>query len=472
MTVIVNNLTIVHQASGGVSTAFPDVCKTPSGAGPIPIPYPNTAMSADTAQGSQTVKADGHPFMLRSSCFVQSTGDEPGSAGGVVSGKIKGKAYPKMYSFDVKVEGENVFRNTDLMLQNGGSPTNTPPAPIMQPNQVGGGKGADLKNPHVVSLAWEKKEAWCGDEVGLKVETKDTPDGRLTLFMYARGEQHAKDGTVLDLKGNKGEDTWVAHRGQWQEKVELELRHGHGKGEVKSGALEVKAPEAAKEVVGPVQRTTPEYRLDELLQLYLPTGRNYGWEMYYEIELKQGELVITRPVPFNLRNGATQPSPEKIREWKREIESIWDKKFVLHRKRCKREDRCTCRIESGCCRIGVRIRAELGVMGGGVKKIDLLPGANDPNGWGKVDKWWYSHTWWMEHTGVSLGVRAHEFGHLIGMYDEYPAGACDPARRYTDEHDSIMNSGSQVFERHFEDFKIWAEKKFGAGFGETVMKEW
>ncbi len=36
---------IVHQGSGGQSIVFPDVCNTPSAAGPIPIPYPNIGQS-------------------------------------------------------------------------------------------------------------------------------------------------------------------------------------------------------------------------------------------------------------------------------------------------------------------------------------------------------------------------------------------------------------------------------------------
>ena len=46
----VNMMTVVHQGSSGMVTGFPDVCKTPSPAGPIPIPYPNIAMSSDTSQ--------------------------------------------------------------------------------------------------------------------------------------------------------------------------------------------------------------------------------------------------------------------------------------------------------------------------------------------------------------------------------------------------------------------------------------
>jgi uncharacterized Zn-binding protein involved in type VI secretion len=121
----VNNLTVVHAASGGIAASFPDVCKTPMPpGGPVPIPYPNVARSADTANGSTTVKIDGKPIMLKDSYFSTSTGDEPGSVGGVVSGKIKGKAEPIGYSFDVKVDGKNVFRLTDPMRTNCGSNPN------------------------------------------------------------------------------------------------------------------------------------------------------------------------------------------------------------------------------------------------------------------------------------------------------------------------------------------------------------
>jgi hypothetical protein len=130
VTVGVNNLTVVHQDSGGITTAFPDVCKTPSPAGPIPLPYPNIAKASDTADGSSTVKCDGNPVCLKSSSFSTSSGDEAGSAGGgVVSNKIKGKAEFVNYSFDVMFEGKNVARALDLMFHN---QQNTPPFPLVQ----------------------------------------------------------------------------------------------------------------------------------------------------------------------------------------------------------------------------------------------------------------------------------------------------------------------------------------------------
>ena len=133
-TTTVNFLTVVHKESGGVSIAFPDVCKTPSPAGgaPVPVPYPNVAFSKDTANGSSTVKVDGNPIMLLGSSFSTSTGDEAGTALGVLSNRVKGKAVPLTHSFDVMVDGDFVFRQLDLMLQNSGSPANTPPGVELQ----------------------------------------------------------------------------------------------------------------------------------------------------------------------------------------------------------------------------------------------------------------------------------------------------------------------------------------------------
>ncbi|WP_437669519.1 DUF4150 domain-containing protein [Sorangium sp. So ce131] len=130
VTVGVNMMSVVHAQSGGISVAFPNMCKTPSPPGPpLPIPYPNIAKSGDTAKGTKKVKCDGESVCVKDSNFSTSTGDEAGSIGGVVSGKTKGKAEFVNFSFDVKFEGKNVARALDLMLHND---KNTPPSPVMQ----------------------------------------------------------------------------------------------------------------------------------------------------------------------------------------------------------------------------------------------------------------------------------------------------------------------------------------------------
>ena len=131
VTVGVNNLSVIHAESNGISIAFPDVCITPSPGGPVPIPYPNIARSGDMKKGTKKVKTDGKSVCVKDSYFCTSSGDEAGSAGGgVVSNKIKGKAEFVNFSMDVKFEGKNVCRALDLMVHNG---KNTPPMPVLQP---------------------------------------------------------------------------------------------------------------------------------------------------------------------------------------------------------------------------------------------------------------------------------------------------------------------------------------------------
>jgi hypothetical protein len=137
-TVGVNKKSVVTKDSNGTTIAFPDVCKTPSPGGPIPIPYPNIARSSDTANGTKTVSVSGNPVCVKDSNFSTSTGDEAGTAGGgVASTKTKGKAEFVNFSFDVKFEGKNVARAFDLMLHND---KNTPPFPVLQPPVIAIGK--------------------------------------------------------------------------------------------------------------------------------------------------------------------------------------------------------------------------------------------------------------------------------------------------------------------------------------------
>jgi hypothetical protein len=120
VTININNLSLCHKGSNGISTAtVPDVCKTPSPGGPVPVPYPNIAMSSDLVEGTTTVEADGGNMCANyGSQFSKSTGDEPGTVGGVVSGTFIKEASWITFSFDVKLEGKGACRLTDKMFHN------------------------------------------------------------------------------------------------------------------------------------------------------------------------------------------------------------------------------------------------------------------------------------------------------------------------------------------------------------------
>ncbi len=109
-----NDQTVVHEGTGGQTTAPLDFCKTPS----VPIPYPNISKSADTANGTMTVFSDKNSFMLKDSFFDKSNGDNSGKGKGVISQEVQGIAIPITFSMNVIAEDRPVFRRNDLMFAN------------------------------------------------------------------------------------------------------------------------------------------------------------------------------------------------------------------------------------------------------------------------------------------------------------------------------------------------------------------
>ncbi len=195
-TVGINKLTAVHKQSGGTVSFMPDVCLTPSPPGPpVPIPYPNTAVSADADQGAKSVTADGQPLLMLGSTFKQSTGDEPGSVGGVASGCTKGAAVFVGCSFDVLVEGKGAARFSDLMLGNKGGSVNTPPSPEVQ-SPAPGGEAApgDLEPDRIELTVTDTAGNPLADvryvletPAGKTVEGKTDASGKITVSESVRG---------------------------------------------------------------------------------------------------------------------------------------------------------------------------------------------------------------------------------------------------------------------------------------------
>ena len=68
----------VSWGSGSVN-AFPDICKTPSPGGPVPVPFPNIGMTSGTSGGTTKVKSDGGQTMTKGGSYSLSGGDESGT---------------------------------------------------------------------------------------------------------------------------------------------------------------------------------------------------------------------------------------------------------------------------------------------------------------------------------------------------------------------------------------------------------
>ena len=117
-TTFVNSRGVVHKGSNGISIVFPDVCKTPTPGGPVPIPYPNIGKSSDTSKGPKSVDCDGKMPMVKGAQYSRSMGDEAGTLKGVVSNSNMDICEFMMFSADVKFEGKNVCRLGDPLFHN------------------------------------------------------------------------------------------------------------------------------------------------------------------------------------------------------------------------------------------------------------------------------------------------------------------------------------------------------------------
>jgi hypothetical protein len=111
---------LVYKGGSWMSIAtIPDVCKTPTPGGPVPMPYPNISQASSLSDGTTTVKVDGgNMAAIKGSKFSMSSGDEPGSIGGIKSNTFKQASTWLLYSFDVKLDGQNACRFSDKKFQN------------------------------------------------------------------------------------------------------------------------------------------------------------------------------------------------------------------------------------------------------------------------------------------------------------------------------------------------------------------
>jgi hypothetical protein len=142
--VFANDMNVACKSGDSkVICAFPDVCLSPPSppAGPIPIPYPVTSMSTDTTDGSGTVKVNNKEVMLKDkSCYSKCTGDEAATKTlgmGVMNANLGGKTYFKMWSMDVKFEGENAVRAFDITTSNHMSEVGNASVPMIDTERMG-----------------------------------------------------------------------------------------------------------------------------------------------------------------------------------------------------------------------------------------------------------------------------------------------------------------------------------------------
>ncbi len=122
----------------GECFGIPDVCNTPTPAGPVPIPYPNMALLEQTIlpTAALTVMISGANAVLETTEVMMTDGDDGGTVGGVMSGTFIGPAQIRLGSVTVMIEGRGAAYLGSLVGQNNSANSNVPVGTQVAPSQV------------------------------------------------------------------------------------------------------------------------------------------------------------------------------------------------------------------------------------------------------------------------------------------------------------------------------------------------
>ena len=175
----------------------------------------------------------------------------------------------------------------------------------------------------------------------------------------------------------------------------------------------------------------------EIVAASLNAQNGYQWNAAYDIGVKNDTIRIRVGVNLVPADGITTVALDQVKTvWQSKIEQIWSKKF------CVRD------MEGNSVPIvmtldfsGPDFHHDVIVKAGGRCCSDVL-------------------NW---HIMDSPLVIAHEFGHMLGAYDEYAGGALDPQTGLLDPT-SIMTSRpetARIYPRHLKSILLWFTQKTG-----------
>jgi hypothetical protein len=118
MTLFGTDIMFAVTIGGGQLMAMPDVCLTPTPAGPVPMPYPNMASPSLGAPPAEKVLISGAPALNMNAEIPMTEGDQAGTNGGVTCGMMSGPAKFTEGSTKVMIAGSPAVRLTTPTSQN------------------------------------------------------------------------------------------------------------------------------------------------------------------------------------------------------------------------------------------------------------------------------------------------------------------------------------------------------------------
>jgi hypothetical protein len=174
---------------------------------------------------------------------------------------------------------------------------------------------------------------------------------------------------------------------------------------------------------------------------YLVTERRRGagrfsWTSRFRVQPEIDQIKVKVAIGLVAAAGVSQAEINRVKaRWKSGIEQAWSDLFAL-------------RLGNGAL---LPIRIKVRFHGPHFDhRVIVQPGS----GVSHQLRW---------HLNDPPELAAHEFGHMLGAYDEYSRGALDPENPVLDPT-GIMTAnpvGAKVKARHFEPIRSWFSKRTG-----------
>lgn len=322
----------------------------------------------------------------------------------------------------------------------------------------------------IFNARWETTPVKCGDDARMQADTENIPADTDATFVVKKVSDNSTITTVNNTThASSVSGTWVSQKPS----------DGWNGAEVKftvSGGGE--SADSERDQLS-FHRYADIGRTDFTQRR---TSGRFGWDQAVKVELDDRVLVIH--VPIKIRKCGKLPKRRKneeygpyVRRWrpdryqsprddlsaadktnlKNAIEGMFRRKVALHRHSCQRHSSgCPDPISRKCCKFEIKVLIHFYNMNDASAPA-IASVVNYWNDSGRAN----SSNWFAADYPGSNWVFTHEVGHLLGFYDEYTGGACNPSHGTSWQcvagfsTGTLMNGGERIREYYFNDYAAW-----------------
>ena len=164
----------------------------------------------------------------------------------------------------------------------------------------------------------------------------------------------------------------------------------------------------------------------------------FAWHYSYDIGFFNDTLMIDVDIAL----GGADPGLKLKTRWESGIEAIWS------------TDRFEVPIVFNVDWVGTAADQHVGVIPGAGRWNMLTWYTIDASGWGDA---------------YQEEVAAHEFGHMIGLWDEHAGGAVDPLTGLTDTGGLMHTLNGQTLDSYYDGLLAWYDNRRSVSEPGTVL---